>query len=127
MGTIFFTRFLLFFNGHDVDLYVGYVSLKTLHYLVKLIGARAGEVRGAAALPPPPPQILGNSVFLGNKKEIGQSQFLKTSPWLFNYFEDQAPVVQKMDSAIHRINHYPVDKYQGNQLCYPLDSDLSDG
>ena len=22
----------------------------------------------------------------------------------------QAPVVQKLDSAIHRINHYPVDK-----------------
>ena len=25
--------------------------------------------------------------------------------------KDQAPVVQKMDSTIHRINHYPVDKY----------------
>ena len=23
---------------------------------------------------------------------------------------NQAPVVQKMDSAIHRINHYPADK-----------------
>ena len=23
----------------------------------------------------------------------------------------QAPVVQKLDSAIHRINHYPVDTY----------------
>ena len=23
----------------------------------------------------------------------------------------QAPVVQTMDSAIHRINHYPVDKH----------------
>ena len=22
-----------------------------------------------------------------------------------------APVIQKIDSAIHRINHYPVDKY----------------
>ena len=38
-----------------------------------------------------------------------------------------APVVQKMDSAIHRINHYPVDKYLGNLLHYPLDRDLSDG
>ena len=28
----------------------------------------------------------------------------------------QAPVVQKLDSAIHRVNHYPVDKYQENQL-----------
>ena len=25
--------------------------------------------------------------------------------------EHQAPVVQKMDSVTHRINHYPVDKY----------------
>ena len=36
-----------------------------------------------------------------------------------------APVVQKLDSAIHRINHYPVDKCQGNQLRYPVDRDLS--
>ena len=50
------------------------------------IGVRAGgggEGRGAAG-----PQILGNSVFLGNKRKFGQSQFLKTSPWLFDYFED---------------------------------------
>ena len=37
------------------------------------------------------------------------------------------PVVQKLYSAIHRINHYPVDKYYGNQLRYPLESDLSGG
>ena len=41
--------------------------------------------------------------------------------------EHQAPVVQKQDSAIHRINHYPVDKYSGNQLRYPLDRHLSAG
>ena len=29
----------------------------------------------------------------------------------FNPFSVQAPVVQTLDSAIHRINHYPVDKY----------------
>ena len=40
---------------------------------------------------------------------------------------EQAPVVQKLDSAIHRINHYPADKYHGSQLRYPLDSDLSGG
>ena len=40
---------------------------------------------------------------------------------------DQAPVVEKLDSDIHRINHYPVDKYKGNKLCYPLDRDLSGG
>ena len=38
-----------------------------------------------------------------------------------------APVVQTLDSAIHRINHYPADKYYGNQLRYPPDSDLSGG
>ena len=38
-----------------------------------------------------------------------------------------APVVQMLDSAIHRINHYPVDRYLGNRLCYPLDRDLSIG
>ena len=38
-----------------------------------------------------------------------------------------ARVVQTLDSAIHRINHYPADKYYGNQLRYPLDSDLSGG
>ena len=31
------------------------------------------------------------------------------------------------DIAIHGINDYPVDKYQGNQLHYPLDRDLSGG
>ena len=38
-----------------------------------------------------------------------------------------APVVQTLDSAIHRINHYPADEYYGNQLRYPLDRDLSGG
>ena len=38
-----------------------------------------------------------------------------------------APVVQTLDSGIHRINHYPADKYYGNQLRYLLDSDLSCG
>ena len=38
-----------------------------------------------------------------------------------------APVVQTLDSAIHWINHYPVDEYWGNQLLYPLDRFLSCG
>ena len=42
-------------------------------------------------------------------------------------FKHLAPVVQKLDSAFHRINHYPVDKCFGNQWCYPLDGDLSGG
>ena len=38
-----------------------------------------------------------------------------------------APVVQTMDSAIHRINHYPLDSAIGFAMTYPLDSDLSGG
>ena len=34
--------------------------------------------------------------------------------------QDQAPFVQKLDSAIHQINHYLVDKI----LHYPVDKDL---
>ena len=37
------------------------------------------------------------------------------------------PVVQKLNSAINRINLYPVDKYLGNQLRYPVNRDLSSG
>ena len=39
----------------------------------------------------------------------------------------QVPVVQKLDSAIHRINLYPVDNAIGFRNTYPLDSDLSGG
>ena len=33
-----------------------------------------------------------------------------------------ATVVQTLDSAIHRINHYPANKNKRNQLHYPVDS-----
>ena len=41
----------------------------------------------------------------------------------------QAPVVQKVDSANHWINLYPVDSaiFIGLPNTYPLDSDLSGG
>ena len=39
----------------------------------------------------------------------------------------QAPVVQKVDSAIYRINLYPLDSAIGFPNTYPLDSDLSSG
>ena len=40
------------------------------------------------------------------------------------------PVAQTLDSATHRVNHYPPDKYYGNQLTgsicwieiYPMDN-----
>ena len=34
-------------------------------------------------------------------------------------------LLKKLDSAVHWINHYPVGKYLGNQMRYPVDSDLS--
>ena len=37
------------------------------------------------------------------------------------------PVVQKVDNAIHRINHCPLDGAFGLPNTYPLDSDLSGG
>ena len=40
---------------------------------------------------------------------------------------DLAPVVRKVDNAIHRINHYPVDSVVCFVNTYPLDSDLSAG
>ena len=36
-------------------------------------------------------------------------------------------VVQTVDSAIHWINHYPLDNAIGFHNTYPLDSDLSGG
>ena len=38
-----------------------------------------------------------------------------------------APVVQTVDNAIHRINHYPLDNAIGFAITYPVDSDLSGG
>ena len=39
----------------------------------------------------------------------------------------QAPVAQKLDSAIHRIKIYPVDNVIGFPNTCPLDSDLFGG
>ena len=39
----------------------------------------------------------------------------------------QAPVVQRLDNATHRINHYPADSVVCFVNTYPLDSDLSGG
>ena len=38
-----------------------------------------------------------------------------------------APVVQRLDNAIHQINHYPVDSVVCFVNTYPLDSHLSGG
>ena len=49
---------------------------------------------------------------------------LFTSPVKFGHL---APVVKKLDNAIHRINHYPVDGVVCFVNIYPMDSDLSGG
>ena len=38
---------------------------------------------------------------------------------------NQAPVVQKVDSAIHWINLYPLNNAIGFPISYPLDNDFS--
>ena len=45
----------------------------------------------------------------------------------FGYAMHLAPVVQKVDSAIHWISYYPMDSAIGFRTTYPLDSDLSGG
>ena len=42
-------------------------------------------------------------------------------------YKDQARVVRKVDSTIHRINHYPADRVVCFLNTFPLDSDLSSG
>ena len=45
----------------------------------------------------------------------------------FSIFLSAFPVVQRLDNAIHRINHYPADSVVCFVNTYPLDSDLSGG
>ena len=48
--------------------------------------------------------------------------------WLHSYcLKLQVPVVQKLDSAIHQINHYPLDSTIGFPNTYPLGRELSGG
>ena len=54
------------------------------------------------------------------------SRFQSLARFRVSYIE-QAPVVQKLDNAIHWINLYPVDSAIGFAHTYPLDSDLSGG
>ena len=47
--------------------------------------------------------------------------------YILNSWIELARVVQTLDSAIHRINHYPADSVIDFRNAYPLDSDLSCG
>ena len=53
---------------------------------------------------------------MGLKKIVGK-----------HYIIHQTPVVEKVDSVIHRINLYPVDSTIGYPNTYPPDSHLSRG
>ena len=63
--------------------------------------------------------------------QIGKLIFGGTCTWrgLFLEFYGNllAPVVQTLDSAIHRINHFPADSVIDFRNTYLLDSDLSGG
>ena len=54
------------------------------------------------------------------KEPLGFNVWMTVSNW-------QALVIQKVDNAIHCINHYPADNAVGIHNTYPLDSDLSGG
>ena len=62
-------------------------------------------------------------------KSLGRNNFFLGSFFLMpsQIIILQAPVVQKVDNAIHQINRYPVDKCWQNKPRYPLASDLSGG
>ena len=60
--------------------------------------------------------------YINRKLECAGKQY--DMPYTRN---DLAPVVQKLDSAIHRINLYPLDSAIGFPNTYPLDRDLSGG
>ena len=65
--------------------------------------------------------------------EVGTNAFLVSAVSVFSVspseprFPHQAPVVQKLDNAIHRINRYPADSLVCFVTIYPLDSDFSGG
>ena len=62
------------------------------------------------------------------KSPLTQVVLLAIIRWIrYPPFEQLAPVVQTLDSAIHWINHYPLDNSIGFASVYLLDSDLSGG
>ena len=64
--------------------------------------------------------------FNGSEVSVQEtSLFFSSNTLIILSFFRLAPVVQKLDRAIHRITRYPAGKYYENQLRYPLDSDLS--
>ena len=77
--------------------------------------------------------VLLNRVWFGRIISLKRGMQLKGGKLLLleissrGCLSDQAPVVRKVDSAIHWISYYPLDSTIGFCNTYPLDSDLSSG
>ena len=70
--------------------------------------------------------FLCDVVNVNRRRRFSQFLSLNIDTIIKNPTAIQAPVVQTLDSAIHRItNHYPLDGAIGFPNTYPLDSDLS--
>ena len=72
--------------------------------------------------------FLCDVVNVNRRRRFSQFLSLNIDTIIKNLTPIQAPIVQTLDSAIHRItNHYPLDSAIGFSNTYPLDSDLSGG
>ena len=68
---------------------------------------------------------MPNFAFYGRRKQATTKFYFFYCTWIWCLgIQLQAAVVQKVDSAIHRINLYPVDSVIGFPNTYPLDGDL---
>ena len=69
------------------------------------------------------------SCFMDNRRDqsllLSMKQLLSTA--VLRKVVLQAPAVQRLDNAIHRINHYQLDSVVCFVNTYPLDSDFSGG
>ena len=91
-----------------------------------------GNGPGGPPARPPPPLIFKTKLrtkglkksFLSPPPLISGSGWPPASP---PYLKVRAPVVQKVDDTIHRINFYPVDSTIGFPNTYPVDSNFSGG
>ena len=61
-----------------------------------------------------------------NTKPLNQKYCIKYLQQGVRIDSNLPPVVQTVDSAIHRINRYPMDN-SAETIALPLDSDLSGG
>ena len=99
-------------------LYVYFVSGSVPHSLFTRLVSRSVRWCSEAGPTQPPTLYQNGAWFVIEKKTVHDFVLI---------CKKQAPVVPTSDSAIHRINHYPVDSVIDFCNTYPLDSDLSGG